>query len=134
MKTFSAEVPDHPQVQGESIPRRHVSAKDSVLAVPERGNIQTCYDVLQFSAKEYPENPVFGTRAVEDVIEEQKEVVKHVNGEEVRETKKWQYFKLSGYKWMSYSEAAEAAKHLGAGLKQLGLTAGDKVAVFAHTS
>src|ERR1043166_8210520 len=79
--------------------RRSIISPHEVVSTPDK-DIKTLYDVLQYSAETYVTKNAMGTRKTEKVIEEEKEVTKIVNGEEIKEKKKWKFFKLSGYKWL----------------------------------
>ncbi|KAJ7734640.1 hypothetical protein B0H16DRAFT_1767147 [Mycena metata] len=76
--------------------RRLAISADKLVTQPFAG-IDTVYDVLQYVAKTHGTRDVLGWRDIVDVHEEAKEVTKTVDGKEVKETKKWKYFQLSGY-------------------------------------
>lgn len=133
MKAFSLEVGTEPlEPKGTRI-RRSILAADGVVQVPAK-DVHTLYDVLQYSAKKYSHRKAFGARKVEKVIEEEKEVVKNVNGVEKKEKKIWKYFQLSGYRYLTYKEVSERAHHLGSGLAALGLQEKSKIEIFAPTT
>ncbi len=83
--------------------------------------IETVHDVMLYAARTHGSKKGFGSRKVVKVIEEEKEVTKKVGGKDVKETKKWSYFKLSPYSWVSYEEALALVKQIGAGLRTLGV-------------
>jgi len=97
-------------------------------------NVKTLYDVFQYSAKTYNTKNAFGTRKILNIVEEEKEITKIVNGAETKEMKKWKYFHLSGYDWLNFEEAAEEARKIGSGLVKLGLQKDVKITVYASTS
>jgi long-chain acyl-CoA synthetase len=39
-----------------------------------------------------------------DTIEEEKEIIKTIDGKEVKQKKTWKYFKLGEYTWINYIE------------------------------
>jgi long-chain acyl-CoA synthetase len=82
-----------------------------------------------YSTEQNPNKELFGSRSVVKVIEEEKQVVK----DGVPTTKKWKFFKLSPYKWETYSQVRQRVLDIGYGFKHLGLKRGDKVLVFAST-
>ncbi len=125
-------IPYGPEVEGETRIRRSILSPNELLKTPVEG-IETLYDVLQYSAKTYGTKNALGTRKIDKIIEEEKEVTKIVNGQETKEKKKWKYFQLSGYKWLNYKETAETAGQIGAGLIKLGLRKDAKVTIFAST-
>lgn len=130
MKTFSVEVgPEQPN--GGRIRRSYLSPKE-LSQVPDP-NVKTLYDVLKRSAIKYPDRRGFGFRKVEDIIEEEKQVTKIVNGEEQTETKTWKYFQLSGYHYLTYKQASRLTHDVGAGLLHLGLKEKSKIEIFSPT-
>ncbi|KAI7866953.1 uncharacterized protein EV154DRAFT_532361 [Mucor mucedo] len=131
MKSFSVEVgPEQPN--GGRI-RRSVFAADGIARVPHH-NVHTLYDVLNYSSKKFPERKGFGFRKVDKMIDEEKEVTKFVNGEEVKEMKTWKYFQLSPYHYLTYKEASRLAHDVGAGFAHLGLKEKSKIEVFSPTN
>ncbi|KAI9498714.1 hypothetical protein BDB00DRAFT_867335 [Zychaea mexicana] len=132
MKAFSIEVGPETQPNGGRI-RRSILAADGVVRVPAT-DVHTLYDVLDRSVKKYGNRKAFGTRRIEKMIEEEKEVVKIVDGVEKKEKKVWKYFQLSGYEYVTYKEAGERAHAIGAGYAALGLSEKTKVEIFAPTT
>ncbi|KAJ7038968.1 acetyl-CoA synthetase-like protein [Mycena alexandri] len=57
-----------------------------------------------------------------------------VDGKEVKETKKWKYFQLSGYKYITYVQLQEQVEEIARGLIDLGLTTDDVFNIYAATS
>ncbi|KAI9258902.1 hypothetical protein BDA99DRAFT_573167 [Phascolomyces articulosus] len=132
IKTYSIEVGAETQPNGGRI-RRSILAADGVVRVPA-SDVHTLYDVLERSVKKYPNQKAFGARSIEKIIEEEKEVVKIVDGAEKKEKKVWKYFQLSGYDYVTYKEAGERAHAIGAGFTALGLSEKAKVEIFAPTT
>ncbi len=64
---------------------------------------------------------------------ETKKVKKVIDGQEQEIDKKWSYYELSGYTYISFIEYQTMALQIGAGLAKLGLSAGDRVHLFAAT-
>ncbi|KAI8089635.1 uncharacterized protein BX664DRAFT_297483 [Halteromyces radiatus] len=118
---------------GETETRRSFLSPDELITVPAEG-VTTLYDILVHSATKYPERQGFGYRQLKNTFQEKKELTKTVNGEQVKELKTWTLFELSGYHYYTYQETRDMAIILGAGLKQLGLSKGDKIQFFASTS
>jgi long-chain acyl-CoA synthetase len=121
-----------PASPNEGAPRRSVLSPKEIQTRPEPG-VTTLYDILSRGARLNPNKKIIGARKVVRIVEEEKEVVKNVAGVQTKEIKKWKFFELSGYEWMTFKEVSEMAHLQGAGLKALGLTAGDKVTLFAST-
>ncbi|KAI8146982.1 hypothetical protein BJV82DRAFT_597309 [Fennellomyces sp. T-0311] len=132
MKSFSIEVGPETQPNGGRI-RRSILSADNLVRVPAT-NVHTLYDVLEHSAKKYSNRKAFGARSIEQIIEEEKEVTKVVNGVEKKEKKVWKFFQLSPYEYVTYKEVSDRAHALGAGFAALGLREKAKVEVFAPTT
>ncbi|KAI9315214.1 hypothetical protein BX666DRAFT_1960409 [Dichotomocladium elegans] len=131
MKTFSIEVgKDQPNATRV---RRSILAADNVVRVPAT-DVHTLYDVFQNSVRRCGNRNAFGWRDVEQIVEEEKEVVKVVEGVEKKEKKVWKYFQLSGYQYLTYKEASDRVHDLGAGLYALGLRERAKLEIFAPTT
>jgi len=86
--------------------------------------------LLVYSTEEYPDRELFGTRSLDKIIEEEKQVMK----DGVPTIKKWKFFKMSPYKWETYMQAKQRVLDIGAGFRHLGLNPGDKLIIFAATS
>ncbi|ODO08424.1 long-chain acyl-CoA synthetase [Cryptococcus wingfieldii CBS 7118] len=108
---------DTPKPQGETRPRRAYCVKELVTE-PAPG-VTTVHDLLLYAAKTHGDKKGFAARDVIKVITEEKEVTKNVGGKQQKEMKKWNYFKLSDYDWLSYNQFLDFAKHVGSGLRQL---------------
>ncbi|CEP13006.1 hypothetical protein [Parasitella parasitica] len=131
MKQFTVEIgPEQPN--GGRI-RRSIFSPEGLCRVPTP-HVHTLYDVLSRSAAKYPERKGFGFRKVEQMVDEEKEVSKFVNGEEVKQTKTWKFFQLSPYHYLSYKEASRLAHDVGAGFIRLGLSHRSKIELFSPTN
>ncbi|KAI7855814.1 hypothetical protein BDC45DRAFT_504797 [Circinella umbellata] len=131
MKQFTVEVGPE-QSNGGSI-RRASSSPDQLIRYPDP-NVRTLYDVLENSKEKFGDKHAFGFRKVEQIIEEEKEIVKIVNGEEQKTKKTWKFFQMSPYHYLSYKSASRLAHELGAGFVHLGLSPKAKVEIFAPTN
>ncbi|KAI9016499.1 hypothetical protein CLU79DRAFT_762885 [Phycomyces nitens] len=121
------------QIPGEGRVRRSVLAEDEIVDTPAQG-VHTLYDVLQYSAKRRPTKAGISYRKVVKIVEEQKEVVKIVNGVEQKQTKTWKFFQLSPYNDITYSEISTIVHDIGAGLVSLGVKPKSKIEIFAPTT
>ena len=130
MKQFTVEVGPE-QSNGGTI-RRAAISPDQLIRYPDP-NVLTLYDVLENSKEKFGDKQAFGFRKVEQVIEEEKEIIKIVNGEEQKTKKTWKFFQMSGYHYLSYNSASRLAHELGAGFVHLGLSPKAKVEIFAPT-
>jgi long-chain acyl-CoA synthetase len=117
---------------GESRIRRNTVTSDALLIRPVEG-IDTVYDVLVYAARESGSKDTMGTREILKVHEEYKDVEKTVGGKVVVEKKKWQYYELSGFKYITYAEMKKRADAIGRGLTDLGLKKGDNLNVYSST-
>ncbi|KAH9942109.1 long-chain-fatty-acid-CoA-ligase [Amylocystis lapponica] len=130
-KVGSTEVGE--KVEGEGRARRFTNTADRLVTQPWEG-IDTLYDVLTYAARTHGAKNAFGQREVVDVHEEEKEVTKIIGGKEVKETKKWQYFQLSDYKYLSFVQVKDTAAEISGGLIELGIQKKDIVNVYSATS
>jgi long-chain acyl-CoA synthetase len=118
--------------EGQSRARRLTIAKDALVTQPWEG-IDSTVDVLAYAAKTYGTRDALGWREVVDEIEEEKEVTKTVGGKEVKEKKKWKYFKLGKYQYHNYVEVQEIVTEVARGLVELGVGKDDVFNVYAAT-
>ncbi|EFR05095.1 long-chain-fatty-acid-CoA ligase 1 [Nannizzia gypsea CBS 118893] len=130
---FSVEASGYEPVEGETIPRRHPTAKDELLKTPNP-EIATSYDNLRWSAKTYGNSKAVGSRKVVKTHVENKKVKRLVEGVEQEVDKEWTYFELSGYSYLTFTEYEQQALQLGAGLRKLGHEAGSRLHLFSSTS
>lgn len=121
-----------PEHEGEGPTRRCYLSKDSLVTQPFEG-IDTVFDVIMYSARTHGSRNALGWRDVVQVIEEEKEVKKVVDGKEVVEKKKWKFFELSDYKYMTFIELKEAVSEVARALISLGVSKDDVFNVYAQT-
>ncbi|WOO80640.1 Long-chain-fatty-acid--CoA ligase 2 [Vanrija pseudolonga] len=110
---------DKPKPEGETRARRSYCVKDLTLR-PENG-IDTVHDVMLYAARTHGAKQALGGRDIIGTVEEEKEITKVVGGKEVKEKKKWSYFKLSPLDWISYDDALREVRELGSGLREHGI-------------
>ena len=55
------------------------------------------------SAIKYKDKLCYGYREIEEIIYEEKQLEKLENGNLIKYTKKWEYFELSNFKWVTYT-------------------------------
>jgi long-chain acyl-CoA synthetase len=107
---------------------------EGLLTSPHK-TVKTLYDILLYGSREFPaDKPLFGSRKLLRLVEEEREVTKVIGGVETKEMKKWTYQELSPYQWISYLDVLNSAIEIGAGLVNLGLRKNDKVTIFHSTS
>lgn len=121
-----------PKEEGYTRIRRLAKTADRLVTQPFEG-IETVYDVLAYAARTHGTRDSFGYRDVIDIIEEEKEVKKFVGGKEVTEVKKWKYFHLSDYKFISFLDVQEAVSEIARAFIDLGITTDDIVNVYSAT-
>ena len=129
---FTIEAPGYEKVPGESIPRRHPKSKNGLRDSPAEG-VHTVYDIVQRSAKNYPNHQAVGGRKLIEMHKETKKVQKNVDGEVREVDKEWQYFELSPFSFLTYKQYEERVNQLGSGLRKLGLNSEQKLHLFATT-
>lgn len=128
----SVEVGPEPK-QGEGKVRRNFLVADGDLAARPMDGMDTVYDVLAYVDRTYGSKNAIGYRDIVDIHFEEKEVTKSVGGKEVKEKKKWSYFELSEFRYISFTELRNTAEAVGRGLADLGLKKGDVFNVYAST-
>jgi hypothetical protein len=121
-----------PAQPGQSRVRRLEKTHDRLITSPAEG-INTVYDILQYASRTHGTRNAYGYRDVIDIIEDQKEVTKTVDGKQVKETKTWKYFHLSDYKYISYVDLKNIVSEVSRGLLKLGIQKNDVFNIYAQT-
>jgi len=129
---FSVEASGYEKKEGETIPRRHPLAKDHLIVRPS-DDVKTIYDNLTRAAAKFGNAKAIGTRKILKTHTEIRKVKKMVDGEEQEVDKKWTYYELSGYSYMSFVEYQKLALDCGSALRNLGLSKKDKVHLYGAT-
>jgi long-chain acyl-CoA synthetase len=129
---FSVEASGYTKKDGETIPRRNPLAKDKLIVQPA-DEVKTIYDNLKRSAAKYGNAKAIGSRKIIKTHVETKKIKKVVDGQEQEVDKKWTYFELSGYEYMSFIEYEKLALDCGSGLANLGITKEDKMHLYGAT-
>ncbi|KAF4630560.1 hypothetical protein G7Y89_g7570 [Cudoniella acicularis] len=130
---FSVEAPGYEHVDGETIPRRHPQAANKLVERPSE-DVATVFDIVKRSSEKYGNAKALGSRKLLKTHQEVKKVKKMVDGEEREVDKKWTYFELSGYDYMSFHDYEKLILQLGAGYRKLGLEKDDRIHIYAATS
>lgn len=126
-----------PAQPGETAPRRNIGAKEGPWIYPDNNpEINTIYNLLKWSVKEYGDFDAMGTREIVDIHEETKTVSKKVDGKVVQVSKQWKFFQLSGYTYINYKELFQLVKNYSSGLLAIGVKPKGKenFHIFAQTS
>ncbi|EEY14684.1 long-chain-fatty-acid-CoA ligase [Verticillium alfalfae VaMs.102] len=123
---FSVPSPGAEKVDGETTPRRHPKAVPELLTKPG-GTVDTIYELVKQSAAKFGNARCIGSRKLVDTHIDTKMVKKIVDGEEREVEKKWTYFELSPYTYISYTEYEALTLQVGSGLRKLGLVKGDRL-------
>lgn len=129
---FSVEAPGVAKKDGETIPRRNPMAKDELITIPESG-ITTTWENLQRSVKKFGNAKCMGTRKLVKEHVENKKVKKVIDGKEQEVDKKWTYFELGPFEYITFVEYEKRVRDLGSGLAGLGLTKQHKMHVYGAT-
>lgn len=129
---FSVEASGYEPVEGETIPRRHPLAKDKLVTTPS-ADIKTIFDILKSSADKYGNAKALGTRRLIKTHVENKKVKKTVDGQTKEVDKKWTYYEMSEYSYVSFAEYERMALNIGSGLRKLGMVKNDRLHLFAAT-
>lgn len=130
---FSVEVPGYEAVEGETIPRRHPRCRDKLLETPG-DDVRTVFDIVKVSSEKFGNAKALGSRKLLKTHQESKKVKKMVDGVEQEVDKKWTYFELGGYEYISFHDYEKLTNQIGAGFRKLGLVKDDRVHIFAATS
>mgnify|MGYP002715270059 CR=1 FL=1 len=118
---------------GEGDIHRSFLSPDHLVERPN-DEIHTMRDVLLWSQKNHGNKKLFAYRDIVREIKEDKEVTKHVDGKEVKETKTWSYFELSPYKYVTLNEFCDRVDKFSRGLLALGLESDSRFNIYASTS
>lgn len=129
---YTVEAPGMKKVDGETIPRRNVRTKDELLVTPDP-ETKTIFDIVKRSSQKFGNAKALGKRRLITMHEETKKVKKMVDGKEVEQDKKWTYFELSPYDYMSFTEYEQLVLNVGCGFRALGMNSPDRVHLFAAT-
>ncbi len=129
---FTVEASGYEPVEGETIPRRNPIAKDKLVTRPSP-EIGTIFDIFKRSADKFGNAKAVGQRKLIRTHDETKKVKKTIDGEEKEVDKKWTYFELSEYSYISYAEYEKLALDIGAGLRKLGMEKSDRIELFGAT-
>lgn len=129
---FSVDASGYEAVEGETIPRRNPKAKDKLIVRPAE-DVHTVFDILKRSADKFGNAKAIGQRRIIKTHVENKKIKKMVDGVEQEVDKKWTYFELSEYSYMSFIEYEKLTMRLGAGLRKLGLQKEDRLHMFGAT-
>ncbi|KAF7297408.1 Long-chain-fatty-acid-CoA ligase [Mycena indigotica] len=122
-----------PVADNEGPIRRSAISAESLVEPPFLG-IETVYELVQYCAKTHGNRNAVGWRDIVNTIEEEKDVKKVVDGKEITEKKKWKYFQLSDYKYLTFVGLLEAVDEVARGLVDMGVTTDDIFNIYAQTS
>ncbi|EXJ54396.1 long-chain acyl-CoA synthetase [Cladophialophora yegresii CBS 114405] len=130
---FSVDASGYEKKEGETIPRRNPMAKDKLIVQPS-DDVKTIFDNLKRAASKFGNAKAIGTRKIIKTHTEVKKVKKIVDGQEQEVDKKWTYFELSGYEYMSFIEYEKLALDCGSALAHLGISKENKMHLYGATS
>jgi long-chain acyl-CoA synthetase len=105
-------------------------AQYRLLEHPEQG-VTTVFDILQRSAQKFGAADALGSRRV---LRTHVEVKSVPDGHGKTTEKKWTFYELSDYTYISYHELRKRALRAGAAMRLLGLQQGDRVEIYGATS
>ncbi|ETS78092.1 hypothetical protein PFICI_10154 [Pestalotiopsis fici W106-1] len=130
---YSIQSPGELAKDGETAPYRNIKAKNGLIEKPAP-NVSTIFELVKHSTGKYADLHAIGSRQLVKIHKEVKKVEKIVDGQTTKVDKEWQYFELSEYSYLTYTEYERRVLQVGAGLRKLGLEPQDKVHIFASTS
>ena len=129
---FTVEASGYSKVEGETIPRRHPAAKDGIVKTPSP-EVSTLFELIRYASEHYGNAKAIGWRKTIKTHQETKMVKKNVDGQMKDVEKKWTYFELGPYDYMSFVEYERLILQVGSGLAGLGLKKDTVVHVYATT-
>ncbi len=107
-------------------------AKDKLITLPS-SEVTTIYENLKRASSKFGNAKAIGTRRIIKTHVENKKVKKIVDGQEQEVDKKWTYYELSGYEYISFIEYEKMALDCGSGLRGLGITKENKMHLYGAT-
>ncbi|KAF5092745.1 hypothetical protein D0Z03_002715 [Geotrichum reessii] len=122
---------------GETAPRRNIGAKEAPYKYPDNNpEMNTIYSILTWAVKQYPELDAMGWRTLISTHEKEKIVPKKIDGIIQQVPKKWTYYELSGYQYITYTELLDIVQEYAAGLLAIGVQPKGKEIfhIYAQTS
>lgn len=129
----SVEVTPPPAEGGEGGIRRLAVTKEHLFTRPS-DDVNTIPEVLEHSARKYPNRRAVGWREIVKVHEEKKTIKKVVDGEEREEVKTWNFFELGEPKFWTFTEYHAAVREVAKALVALGISKDDVTNIYAQTS
>ena len=129
---FTVEAEGYEKKKGETIPRRNRHAKSELITTPS-ADVTTIYENFRRAAAKFGNAKFCGSRKIIKTHVENKKVKKIVDGKETEVDKKWTYFELSGYTYMTFVEYEQMALAAASGLRHLGLKKDDKMHLYGAT-
>lgn len=130
---FTVEAAGYEKKEGETIPRRNRFAKDELILKPS-AEVSTIYENFRRAAAKFGNAKAIGSRKLVKTHVENKKVKKIVDGKEQEVDKKWTYYEMSGYEYLSFTEYEQLALAAASGLRHLGLKKDDKMHLYGATS
>jgi len=103
--------------------KRNVNFRD-LFVIPADGST-TVFEMFEITTRKFGSRKALGSRPLVKIVEESK----IINGQE----KKWQFYQLGEYNWLTYDQAFERACQFGCGLLTLGLKSGGRLAIVEET-
>ena len=129
---YTVEAPGYEPVKGETIPRRNARTKDKLSTIL-KPNISTIWDIVSYASKTFGNAKAVGSRKLIDTHVETKKVKKVIDGKGQEVDKKWTFWELGPYEYMTFTEYEKLVLQIGSGLRKLGMNKGDKLELFAAT-
>lgn len=107
---------------GETAPRRNVGAKDGPWKYPDNNpEMNSIWTIFEWAVKTYSDSYAMASREIVGLHEEEKMVTKKIDGELRKVPKKWQFYELSKYSYVTYAETLSIVKNYAAGIISLGI-------------
>ena len=129
-----------PKKAGETAERVNANVfydnNKQLVTKPKNLKCDTIFEYIQECLNKNKNKHVIGHRPLLDIHDEEKTIIKKIDGKDVETKKTWQYFELGNYKYETGSELLELVSNYGKGLIKLGIKPNgeNRIHIFASTS
>ncbi|PVV05030.1 hypothetical protein BB560_000458 [Smittium megazygosporum] len=112
--------------------RRNVFSCNGLVAPTDTG-ASNAFDLFSKAVEKYQDKDFLGSRKVINVFESVKTLSKAEDGKSTTVQKRWKYFELGSYSWLTYKQCYEIVCDLGSGLAKLGCSHDSKMIIHLAT-
>ncbi|PVU94294.1 hypothetical protein BB561_002647 [Smittium simulii] len=112
--------------------RRNVFCTNKLIDHHTSGH-SSVFGLYRAATLKYSDKKLMGSRKLLNTFNETKLVDKVAGTDKKQVEKKWTYYELSGYTWLTYNECYEYSLLIAAGLSQLHLSNPDRFVIYTDT-